>query len=481
MARADSEAVRAPGRTEPLPGAQMPFNAARTAMMLLSLASVAFVATATQPHLGAAPAPLVISVVDHGADPTGKEDATAAFRAALAAAKGSSSQGATPVVVPSGSYLITGTLNVTMQTLMGAAPAAWVADGSPQPFITFQPFGESPDGAAFVAVGAGGTVHGLHVQYDWAGHAIRPVPPCVDLRVGDGPRVTEMRISSAWDAVSSLGNPNCGRYYVADIFIVDAHHHGVAMGASFDFSTLDNIEVWNPNSLWAFNNGTGVLINGVDGVRASNIAVFRASVGLMVTDKVEGMAKHSAWVTFSNILTDYCIQGMVINGSNTVSLSSGSFQSHETSLSVIGSGGTVRVAASRFKSNGNNAVHINASSIVTISGSGMHRVFPSIKQVPTLKIEPVPPSAQCNSAAGSDGGCQSQTILVTGCDIESSDATVVSCAGKQLSDNSAAPILCADETVMLSANFLRPYRNDSLSVGSDARRDWGKGYMYRQP
>ena len=62
----------------------MPFNAARTAMTLLSLASVAFVAMATQQHLGAAPAPLVISVVDHGADPTGKEDATTSFRAALA-------------------------------------------------------------------------------------------------------------------------------------------------------------------------------------------------------------------------------------------------------------------------------------------------------------------------------------------------------------------------------------------------------------
>ena len=70
-----------------------------------------------------------------------------------------------------------------------------------------------------------------------------------------------MRISSAWDGVSSLGNANCGRYYVANLFIVDAHHNALAMGASFDFSTIDQVEVWNPNSLWAFNNGTGVLIN----------------------------------------------------------------------------------------------------------------------------------------------------------------------------------------------------------------------------
>ena len=104
-------------------------------------------------------------------------------------------------------------------------------------------------------------MHGLHVQYDWQGNAIKAIPPCIDLRLGDGPRVTDMRISSAWDAVSSLGNTNCGRYYVANLFIVDAHHYGLAMGASFDFSTIDQVEVWNPNSLWAFNNGTGVLIN----------------------------------------------------------------------------------------------------------------------------------------------------------------------------------------------------------------------------
>jgi hypothetical protein len=207
--------------------------------------------------------PVSISVIDYGADPTGTVDATDAFRAALAAGV-DAAQGtgpAVPVVVPSGSYLISGTLNITMQTLMGAAPSAWVSDGSPQPLITFRPFGENPEGAAFVAVGAGGTVHGLHVQYDWQDNSIKAIPPCVDLRVGDGPRVTDMRISNAWDAVSSLGNTNCGRYYVANLFIVDAHHYGLAMGASFDFSTIDQVEVWNPNSLWAFNNGTGVLIN----------------------------------------------------------------------------------------------------------------------------------------------------------------------------------------------------------------------------
>ena len=203
-------------------------------------------------------------------------------------------------------------------------------------------------------------------------------------------------------------------------------------------------------------------------MRASNIAVFRASVGVMVTDQVESMPKHSAWVTFSNVLTDYCVQGMVINGSNTVSLSSGSFQSHEKSLYVEGAGGTIRVAASRFKSNGDHAVHINASSVVTIVGSGIKRVFPSIKSVPSLKIESLSESAHCNA----ENGCQSQTILISGCDMESSDDTVVDCAGKLIADNRGGAIMCANDTAMISGNFLRAGRNDSLSI-DDVVHQWG--------
>eukprot|EP01045_Picozoa_sp_COSAG04_P005318 COSAG04_NODE_245_length_18929_cov_6.708391_4_plen_3740_part_00 len=420
-----------------------------------------------------AQSPVSISVIDHGADPTGVADSTEAFRSALAAAAapgpGNASTGI-PVVVPSGTYLVTGEVNVTDQTLMGAGPAAWVSDGSPQPKIVFRPFGSDPQGSAFVHLGAGGTVHGLHVDVDWDGHEIQAVPPTIDLRTGDGPRVTDMRISSAWDAISSLGNQNCGRYYVANIFIVDAHHYGVAMGASFDFSTMDNVEVWNPNSVLAFANGTGVLINGVDGLRASNIAVFRAATGVQVTDRVEGMPVHNAWVSFSNVLTDFCKVGMVINGSNVVQLSSGSFQSHETSLNIVGRGGTVRVAASRFKSNGDSAVRISASSIVTIAGSGMHRVFPSIPNVPALRIEaPAADDAKCNSDS-EQTGCQESTVLISGCDMEASDKVVIDCAGEGVSKN-AAPQMCANDSVMLTGNFLRPLRNDSLADAPPRR--WG--------
>ena len=221
-------------------------------------------------------------------------------------------------------------------------------------------------------LGGGGAVHGLHVDYDWDGHDVQAVPPCIHMKEGDGPRVSDMRISGAWDAVSSLDNPNAGRYYLANLFIVDCHHYGVAMvpfglfisvicnrewrtlplcsffgcilirngrnmalqGASFDFSTMDGIEVWAPTSLPMFHNGTGILIMGVDGLRASNLAVFRAAIGVSLQSQLPGMKPHGVWGAFANVNTDFCVQGMVINGSNTVQLSSGDFQSHETSLNI---------------------------------------------------------------------------------------------------------------------------------------------------
>jgi hypothetical protein len=304
-------------------------------------------------------------------------------------------------------------------------------------------------------------VHGLHVDYDWDGHDVQAVPPCIHMKEGDGPRVSDMRISGAWDAVSSLDNPNTARYYLANLFIVDCHHYGVAMGASFDFSTMDGVEVWAPTSLPMFHNGTGILIMGVDGLRASNLAVFRAAIGVSLQSQLPGMKPHGVWGAFANVNTDFCVQGMVINGSNTVQLSSGDFQSHETSLNIQGSGGTVRIAGSRFKSNGDAAVKINGSNVVTIDGNGFSRVFPSLPGPPALWI----------------GKNETQTVLVTGCDMESSDQVAIECAGEKITPDENNNIVCAGKSAMLSSNFIRAGRNHSAtqpSLAGTERRDWGR-------
>jgi len=99
----------------------------------------------------------VASVVDYGADPTGKNDSTAAFRSALL--------NATTVNVPYGTYSITGSINLTQQTLQGAYAASWTSDVQPAPNIMFDVSART----AFAHLHSGAAIHGLSVSYDWKG------------------------------------------------------------------------------------------------------------------------------------------------------------------------------------------------------------------------------------------------------------------------------------------------------------------------
>jgi len=266
-----------------------------------------------------------------------------------------------------------------------------------------------------------------------------------------------MRIEGAWDGISSLGTKNAGRYYLANIFIVDSHNYGVAMSEAMDFSIMDNIEVWITGRVTrghVKNSGTGILIHGVDGLRASNLAVFQASKAVVVTSQPEGYPHHKAWVSFSNLHIDKSSQGLVVEGDNPtglgnmVTLASAQFQCNGQSLVVQGSGSTVRVSAARFKSNGQAAVDILGSNTVTIVGSGFHRVFPEKPEVPALKI----------------GGTRSQKVLVTGCDMEVSDDKAIMCDGIESSSSTT----CAGASVMLHANFISKHQSASRVDGDTA-------------
>merc|ERR1712196_143168 len=133
-----------------------------------------------------------------------------------------------------------------MGTLQGLSHGAWGSDQNGNdgtgkktnvvalPTIVFFPFGDTSDrnkgaGISFVNLGGGGTVHGLNVEYEWGDKQPQSVPPCIRIVGHSGPRVTDMRIKNAWDAVSSIGCQNAGRYYIANLFIVNAYNYGVAM------------------------------------------------------------------------------------------------------------------------------------------------------------------------------------------------------------------------------------------------------------
>ena len=108
---------------------------------------------------------------------------------------------------------------------------------------------------------------------------------------------------------------------------------------------------------------------------------------------------------------------------------------------------------------GDAAVKINGSNVVTIAGSGFSRVFPSLPGPPALWI----------------GKNNTQTVLVTGCDLESSDQVAIECAGEKIApDENGNNIVCAGKSAMLSSNFVRAGRNHSASMATQ-HREWGRG------
>ena len=175
--------------------------------------------------------------------------------------------------------------------------------------------------------------------------------------------------------------------------------------------------MWAPTSASAFANGTGLLLNGIDGLQASNIGVFRYSKGVHTVATLPGLPYHPVWGSFTNVITDYCIEGFVTTGFHDITLATASLHSHETSLHVTGdpadgpdtgnSGGAhLRVSAADIKSNGAPAVVVDSAgeTVLTIGSSTISRVFPPVTGVYALQVK----------------GNATQAVTVTGCDIASS-------------------------------------------------------------
>lgn len=307
-----------------------------------------------------------------------------------------------------------GLLNVTeAQWLRGTLFGTWNADTNPLPRLHYKVPADAASATSVVALWAGATLHGVHIMYDWAAAAPTPIPPAVHV-AGMTVRVTDVKIEGPWVGVSSLGTQNAGRFYLQNIFVVDAHGMGVAMGAAFDFSWMTNIEVWAPNSASAFANGTGILLNGIDGLEASGLGVFRYARAIHIVDQVPPNPVHGVWGTLSNVVTDFSVEGVVVTGGNTVTLSSCSMHSHETSLHVSGgvggAGPQLRVSACDINSNGSPPLIVDApgEAVVTVSGSGINRIFSSVDNVAVWL-----------------GGNMTNTITVTGCDIATSSGDAV--------------------------------------------------------
>lgn len=423
---------------------------ARIAVALAAAATALAVPTAIAATL---PTPLGFDVTDFGADATGTTDSTDAFALALAAARGAVQSGSSSgpgVWVPPGEYKVSGTINVTAGlAVRGAQTGPFNADDNLMPQISFHPFG-SGSGTAAVGpcfeLGAGSTLSGVFINYAWpSGSQPSEVPPAVHI-TGGTPRVSEVKMQGPWIGVSSIGTANAGRFMISDVFIVDAHAQCIAMGAAFDFSWLTNVECWAPTSVSAFQNGTGILLNGIDGLMASNVGVFRYSKALHFVSTLPGLPPHNVWASLTNVITDFCVNGLVTTGYHDITVTSSSFHSHETSVLITGDptagpdtgnggGAHIRITGCDISSNGAPAMVVESAgeTVVTVSGSSVNRIFPAV-----------------DDYALTVSGNNTQVVTITGCDIGSNSAKVVNVDGS------------AKEHVLIAQNNLRPNATAAL-------------------
>ncbi len=99
-----------------------------------------------------------LNVRDYGATGNGTTDDTAAFQAKIAQAVAT---GEAAIVVPPGSYKISGTITLNGLAMNGSVAGTWNADSSSLPKIIC----DSTTGPT-IRLESGGSIHGLHITRD---------------------------------------------------------------------------------------------------------------------------------------------------------------------------------------------------------------------------------------------------------------------------------------------------------------------------
>lgn len=308
----------------------------------------------------------LINVLNMGARGDGIADDTDSFIKAIEVAR----EKKTPVFIPRGEYRISRTIPVEQMSITGPPAGAWPADIDCLPSI----IPTHRDGPLFL-LGAGGSVCGIDITYEWASEPT--TGPAAVVIAGIGAMVRDMRIRYAWDGIIADGIHNIGRTNLENIFMVTIKNVGVRMTGTWDVPRLHNIEVWNAGALSAnrsFNEGTGFHLGKNDLIRMTDCFVFGMHYGFLLESKITGCAiQGETWGVMNGCATDFCEYGIVIKGNHILSVSGGSFWNHQSSLVLENGASRVRISGSELISNGEPTIVVHDNDHVVISGCSILR------------------------------------------------------------------------------------------------------------
>lgn len=370
--------------------------------------------------LGAIPNPggdALVSVLDHGADRTGKTDSTAAFEKGLAAVK---SQGGGILYVPAGRYLINGTLTVpTGVELRGCFESGHHSNAGGTVLVTTQGKG-SENGTPFITLQANAGLTGVTIWYAEQ-NAMSPIkyPPAV-YSSERSVWVVNTCIGNAWQGLKLQGDT--GGHYVSnltgfsfyrDIHIDGAKSKGYVINCHFNphfyARTLSSrLPGGDPTPGDKFGQFLGRCDSTVDGAVAFGkttdeqvfqVFNYRGGVGLRLLKTSSGafsgkllgigfdgarrpivIDDTSGTVNFVNPGVD-CVPGnsayVVVNGGrvNLVNLAASAFNFTPDEGLVV-SGGTVELRLGCFGGGGRKGTIVARGGSTTVSGAVIRHIGP---------------------------------------------------------------------------------------------------------
>ncbi len=266
-----------------------------------------------------APRPDHYSVIDYGADASGREDATAAFQAALDEA-GKARGGV--VHAPRGNYLFSGHLNVppavTLQGIWASVPAHnGIRDrGLPKPtddgttFLVTEGAG-AETGAPFISLGTNSTLAGVVIYYPNQKTDDQPDPyPWAIAMRGKNPAVLNVELLNPYNGIDASQNE---RHLIRNVH-GQPLRRGIFVDAIYDIGRIENVHFnpwWSMRRRlfdWQMENGEAFVFGRSDWEYVLNTLCFGYKVGYRFIRTATGLCNGN----FLGLGADDCHTAVVV-------------------------------------------------------------------------------------------------------------------------------------------------------------------------
>lgn len=302
-----------------------------------------------------------VNVTAYGAKGDGVTDDTAAFNSALSAGKSHNG-----VFVPMGKYVISGSLTVGAEELLGKFVGGWPADTTPMPTLLMR-----------VTSGAGlimqsySSLHGIAIIYD-QGSPNTTNAPAISIG-GNGISISSVRIQNPYDGINCTAAAQPGRARFSDIYVESPVHVGVQLSKAYDFVEYRDIEV---RCLTNMSTGAAFVFGRVDEGNYTGLAASNCTTGFEF-DFDPSTSPAGGYFTggFAGCSTVHCLNGLTINGAHKVKISGGEFNDLNYGA-IITAAAEVTLVGGQWETATDQAVDIVSATNVIIDGCMFSRPSP---------------------------------------------------------------------------------------------------------